>query len=165
MAYRSRAEAYEPYEERVSAFSSPYTPGAEFFSDPPSPVQPTRKGAYTSVPVRNISEASTIHPQRRMGATMEDMLERSKSREQQVLWGTKIHWFMPTAMVCLLIAGILGSLGHHFFYASLQGKQADDQLMKVRYGTVLAYFTKASLVGSVVLAYRFPPRLGFGSSH
>ncbi|CAZ84010.1 unnamed protein product [Tuber melanosporum] len=154
MAYHSRAEAYEPYEERLSSFSSPYTPSAEFFSNPASPVQPTRKGAYTSVPVRNISEASTIHPPGRMGTAMENILGRSKSREQQVLWGTKIHWFMPTAMVCLLIAGILGSLGHHFFYASLQGKQAEDQLMKVRYGTVLAYFTKVSLVGSVVLAYR-----------
>ncbi|RPA97607.1 hypothetical protein L873DRAFT_1690012 [Choiromyces venosus 120613-1] len=154
MASRSRAEAYEPYEERVSALNSPYTPSAEFFSNPSSPEQPMRKGAYTSVPVRNISEASTIHPHGRMGTTMEDILGRSKSKEQQVLWGTKIHWFMPTAMVCLLLAGILGSLGHHFFYASLHGQQAEDQLMKVRYGTVLAYFTKASLVGSVVLAYR-----------
>ncbi|RPA94924.1 hypothetical protein L873DRAFT_1792549 [Choiromyces venosus 120613-1] len=70
------------------------------------------------------------------------------------LWGTKLHWFLPSAMIGLFILGMLGSLLHHWFYLSLDGKKADDQLIMVRFGTAFAFFTKAALVGSIVLAYR-----------
>ena len=70
-------------------------------------------------------------------------------------WGTKLHWFLPSAMVGLFILGLLGALLHHWFYLSLDGKGAEDQLIMVGFGTAFAFFTKASLVGSIVLAYRF----------
>lgn len=72
-----------------------------------------------------------------------------------MMWGTKIHWFLPSSMVTLLFLGVLGAVAHHLFYQSLDGKEAKGQLMMVRIGTALAFFTKAMLVGSVVVAYRF----------
>jgi hypothetical protein len=66
----------------------------------------------------------------------------------------KIHWYMPTAMVCLLILGVFGAVSHHLFYSSLDGKVATNQLLKVRFGTAFAFFTKSMLVGTSVIAYR-----------
>jgi hypothetical protein len=61
---------------------------------------------------------------------------------------------MPTAMVCLLLLGVLGAVSHHLFYLSLHGKPATNQLLKVRFGTAFAFFTRSMLVGSSVIAYR-----------
>jgi len=82
----------------------------------------------------------------------------SRLRERirrDVQWGTKLHWFLPSAMVGLFILGLLGALLHHWFYISLDGEGAEDQLIMVGFGTAFAFFTKAALVGSIVLAYRF----------
>jgi hypothetical protein len=65
-----------------------------------------------------------------------------------------IYWLTPFSMVGLFLLGVLGAITHHLFYASLHGRDARNQLEKVRYGTAMAVFTKATLVGSVVVAYR-----------
>lgn len=144
---------FELYESHnLSPFSSPEARGAEFFS----PEVLISKGPYNSLPSRHLSVPSTINSSRMSG----DVLERVKSRERQMLWGTKIHWFLPSSMVALLLLGFMGSIAHHWFYMSLDGKEAIDQLTKVRFGTALAFFTKAMLVGSVVIAYRLAHSLG-----
>jgi hypothetical protein len=66
----------------------------------------------------------------------------------------RIHWQLPAIILVLFIAGVMGAVGHHLFYTSLHGKPANNQLKMVRYGTALAFFTKSTLVGSVVLSYR-----------
>lgn len=50
--------------------------------------------------------------------------------------------------------GLACAIGHHVFYSALNGKPADDQLQMLRYGTVLAFGTKAGLCAAVVAAYR-----------
>lgn len=65
-----------------------------------------------------------------------------------------VHWTTPATMVSLFVAGILGAIGHHSFYAHLNGKSATEQLQMVRYGTALAFFTKSMLVATVVVCYR-----------
>ena len=57
-------------------------------------------------------------------------------------------------MYIFFFFGILGAIGHHIFYHTLAGREASNQLQMLRYGTVLAYFTKACLVGSIIIAYR-----------
>jgi len=58
-------------------------------------------------------------------------------------------------MVGLFLAGLLGAVGHHVFYSRLNGQPAAGrQLTMVRIGTALAFFTKAMLVGSVLVSYR-----------
>jgi hypothetical protein len=68
-------------------------------------------------------------------------------------------WFFPYwtplwTMYIFFFFGILGAMGHHIFYNSLAGREASNQLQMLRYGTALAYFTKACLVGSIIIAYR-----------
>jgi hypothetical protein len=67
-------------------------------------------------------------------------------------WG--VHWWTSFCMVALFISGVLGAIAHHAFYQSLDGQEAKNQLWMGRIGTGLAFYTKASLVGSVVLSYK-----------
>lgn len=67
-------------------------------------------------------------------------------------WG--IYWYLPSMMIAVFFAGVLGAVGHHVFYNSLHGKQSKYQLSMIRIGTAFAFFVKANLVGAVVLAYR-----------
>lgn len=72
--------------------------------------------------------------------------------EMTATWG--IYWYLPSLMVAVFIAGLIGALGHHAFYKSLHGTRSRDQLSMVRIGTAFAFFVKANLVGAVVIAYR-----------
>lgn len=65
-----------------------------------------------------------------------------------------IHWTTPAIIASLFVAGVLGAVGHHLFYAHLDGKLALEQLTMVRYGTALAFFTKSMLVSCVIVCYR-----------
>lgn len=114
-----------------------------------SPTSPERS-MLRPFPTRHLSNPSTVGSSEMSG----DVLTRMKSREQRMLWGTKVHWFLPSLMFGLLLSGFLGAVAHHLFYDSLDGKEAKNQLAMVRIGTALAFFTKATLVGSVVISYR-----------
>jgi hypothetical protein len=57
-------------------------------------------------------------------------------------------------MYALFFAGFAFAVGHHAFYHSLDGKPADDQIKMMRFGGLLSYAAKASLVGAVVFAYQ-----------
>jgi hypothetical protein len=70
-------------------------------------------------------------------------------------WDTKDYWYVPTSMVGVFVLGCFGAFGHHHLYSSLDGAATHNQLMFVRYGTAIAFFTKASLVGAIVLAYKW----------
>ncbi|KAF2129263.1 hypothetical protein P153DRAFT_339924 [Dothidotthia symphoricarpi CBS 119687] len=65
-----------------------------------------------------------------------------------------VHWTTPALIAGLFTAGVAAAIGHHLFYASLDGHPATEQLMMVRYGTAFAYFFKSMLVGTVVICYR-----------
>ena len=54
-------------------------------------------------------------------------------------------------MYCL---GVAFAVGHHAFYTYLDGKPADDQIRMMRFGNLLSYAAKASLMAAVVFAYR-----------
>ncbi|KAI1263163.1 hypothetical protein F5Y18DRAFT_131669 [Xylariaceae sp. FL1019] len=64
-------------------------------------------------------------------------------------------WVQPSmVMYFLFVFGVLGAVGHHLYYDSLNGKPADDQLLRLRYGVVLAFIAKAGLVTAVVVAFK-----------
>jgi hypothetical protein len=67
-------------------------------------------------------------------------------------WG--VHWWPSFCMVALFVSGVVGAITHHAFYQSLDGHEAKSQLWMGRIGTGMAFYTKASLVGSVVLSYK-----------
>ncbi|GAB1318730.1 Formylmethionine deformylase-like protein [Madurella fahalii] len=64
-------------------------------------------------------------------------------------------WFRsPGPMYAAFCLGIIFAGSHHAFYSSLDGKPADDQIRMMRMGGLLSYAAKASLVSSVIFAYR-----------
>ncbi|KAF4874422.1 hypothetical protein CGCSCA1_v006445 [Colletotrichum siamense] len=69
---------------------------------------------------------------------------------------TRNLWSPTWNIYLFCIFGIGFAIGHHAFYASLEGKivYGDDQLLMLRYGTALAFAAKASLVASVLTAFR-----------
>lgn len=60
----------------------------------------------------------------------------------------------PRTCTCSLIFGIVCAGGHHAFYQALDGRPADHQLLMLRYGTLLAWTSKAGLSAAVVMAFR-----------
>lgn len=64
------------------------------------------------------------------------------------------YWKPHYNMFFLLLVGILFAVGHHLFYLSLDGKEADNQMRLLRYGAALSFLSKASLAAATVTAYR-----------
>jgi hypothetical protein len=66
-----------------------------------------------------------------------------------------LRWQNPIWLMLLFYAlGIVAAISHHAFYKSLDGKEASNQLIMLRYGGIFAYFLKANFVAAVLLAYR-----------
>jgi hypothetical protein len=74
--------------------------------------------------------------------------------EKLVKWS--IHWKTPTFMVALLLAGVGFGLGHHFYYASLDGTTAGSpsrQQWATRFGTAFSFLVVAVLKTASDAAY------------
>ncbi|KAI9675957.1 MAG: hypothetical protein M1829_003195 [Trizodia sp. TS-e1964] len=116
----------------------------------PSPSSPP--ASAWKLPRKSLGEVSIrSNASRYRGDNSVEDLVNMRSK-QTAEW--RIHWYMPSAMVVLFVLGVVGALSHHFFYKSLDGHPAVNQLTMLRYGTAFAFFTKAMLVGSVELSYR-----------
>ncbi|KAH6614010.1 hypothetical protein C7974DRAFT_68531 [Boeremia exigua] len=109
-----------------------------------SPRPSMRSGRESMISVASLYQAKT------MDADTQALVEKRVGELAQ--W--HVHWTTPAIISSLFVAGVMGALGHHFFYAHLNGKPATEQLMMVRYGTALAFFTKSMLVSCVVVCYR-----------
>lgn len=57
-------------------------------------------------------------------------------------------------MYLCFIAGMLCAVGHHLFYASLDGAPTEKQTQALRYGTFLAYAAKAGFSAAVISAFK-----------
>ncbi|CCT68153.1 uncharacterized protein FFUJ_06919 [Fusarium fujikuroi IMI 58289] len=77
-------------------------------------------------------------------------IKRNSDRFWKV-WDVYVN--KPWNMYVLVIIGTLFAVGHHLFYLHLDGKEAINQSMMLRYGTVIAFFAKASLGTAVTIAF------------
>ncbi|KAF2188127.1 hypothetical protein K469DRAFT_660660 [Zopfia rhizophila CBS 207.26] len=96
------------------------------------------------------SMGSALNPYKTMDADTQALVDRRAG--EIVQW--HVHWSTPAIITALFVAGVMGAIGHHLFYRHLDGKPAEDQLKMIRYGTALAFFTKSTFVGTVILCYR-----------
>lgn len=64
------------------------------------------------------------------------------------------YWLPHYSMYFLLVTGVLFAVGHHLFYRSLDGKDATNQILLLRYGALLSFLSKASLAAAAVTAFR-----------
>ncbi|KAH0562446.1 hypothetical protein GP486_002860 [Trichoglossum hirsutum] len=157
------AQQHELLDTPSQSSGSPASPAASFFRRSPtqqySPLPLTNP--YSGVPKRkslssNSSQSVNTIDSRATGhsgsaSDSQYLLGRPTLRAND-LWG--IRWWTPFSMIGLFVLGVAGAISHHVFYSSLHGHEAKNQLEKVRYGTAMAVFTKATLVGSVVVAYQ-----------
>ncbi|KAI9856603.1 MAG: hypothetical protein M1813_008863 [Trichoglossum hirsutum] len=147
---------------------SPASPAASFFRrssaqrySPLSPISLAK--SYNEIPKRNFA-SSPSQSSNSINTTDSNATGRSTPvpGPQYILgqpsprvenpWG--IRWWTPFSMIGLFVLGVVSAISHHAFYSSLHGREAENQLEKIRYGTAMAVFTKATLVGSVVVGYR-----------
>ncbi|PSN61852.1 hypothetical protein BS50DRAFT_503958 [Corynespora cassiicola Philippines] len=169
---------YDPFEPtaplEMSNMAQSRSPRGEYQRVAPStestprpgsyPFSHTQGNQYASLHSRDLSNGTTannsaaasmfstysLNHYKTMDAATQALVDKRAGELAQ--W--HIHWTTPAMMAGLYIAGILGALGHHFFYQHLDGRPAEAQLTKIRYGTALAFFVKSTLVGTVVLCYR-----------
>ncbi|KAF5565517.1 hypothetical protein FPHYL_4211 [Fusarium phyllophilum] len=64
-----------------------------------------------------------------------------------------VYRHKPWNMCLLVLVGILFAIGHHLFYLHLNGKEAVNQSLMLRYGTIVAFCAKASLGTAVTVAF------------
>jgi hypothetical protein len=98
-----------------------------------------------------------VHVSRHSTETGESKLSK---RRLPILWpttkdsGPGVHWYTPTMMILLGLAGLFGALGHHLYNAGLDGEPVIDAQWPQRWGVALAFFVKMTLVGAVQMAVK-----------
>lgn len=98
--------------------------------------------------VFTIPETPIHYPPQREGSP--DGPETARSRR----WLGRGWFRSPAPMYTMFCLGIVFAGAHHAFYSHLDGRPADDQIRMMRIGGLLSYAAKASLLSSVVFAYR-----------
>lgn len=132
----SQAEADAVRVEAPSTPTRPARPMRSRFKEVESPGSP-------GSPVESIAPKNTFNSRSGLAGELTGPVAQ---------W--KINWVIPASLLVLYVSGVIAAFGHHLFYASLDGKPAEDQLKMIRYGTALAFFVKSALVGACVLCHR-----------
>jgi hypothetical protein len=116
-----------------------------------TPVQPWDRRAPTiQSTAASLYSLNSLNHYKTMDAATQQLVDKRVGELAE--W--HIHWITPALIIVMFVAGVLGAMGHHVFYARLDGQPADNQLRMVRYGTALAFFVKSTLVGCVIMCYR-----------
>ncbi|RSM19573.1 hypothetical protein CDV31_001460 [Fusarium ambrosium] len=66
----------------------------------------------------------------------------------------KIHWYHPSLMAVPWLAGFALAVGHHVYYASIDGKDAEDQRWVICVGTGFAFLVKARFAANLGIAIK-----------
>jgi hypothetical protein len=73
-------------------------------------------------------------------------------KDDESQWG--VHWWLPTCMVFLGVAGAAGALGHHYYNLKLDNHRVENADWIQRFALALAFFNKFCLIGAVQIAYK-----------
>ncbi|KAH9881926.1 hypothetical protein J1614_001097 [Plenodomus biglobosus] len=118
---------------------------------------------YVQVPGRGVSPGPFANSGRESTYTIHSLYQtKTLDADTQALVDRRageiaqwhVHWTTPAIIASLFFAGLLAAIGHHLFYAHLDGSPATEQLKMVRYGTAMAFFVKSTLVGTVIMCNR-----------
>ncbi|KAF4772845.1 hypothetical protein HER10_EVM0000642 [Colletotrichum scovillei] len=135
---------YSNYSASYSSLSTPYTGGLSTGGLPPK--------RHRSVRVDSQSSATGLLSPPWHGPPPNRPQSMYYPPEQIRLFNK--YWHPSWNMYFFLFAGIAFALGHHFFYAGLDGTEANGQIRMLRYGAALSFLSKASLGSAVILAFR-----------
>ncbi|KAG4287396.1 hypothetical protein FPRO06_05048 [Fusarium proliferatum] len=76
-----------------------------------------------------------------------------KRRSDDFWKAWQVYRHKPWNMCLLVLIGTLFAVGHHLFCLRLNGKEAMNQSLMLRYGTIVAFCAKASLGTAVTIAF------------
>lgn len=129
-----------------SYFGLSYNSGGQYApvsgrNESPKPSMSGKDSTYT---------LNSLYRSKQVDADTQALVDRRAGEIAQ--W--HIHWTTPFLISLLFISGIAAAIGHHVFYASLNGQPATNQLQMIRWGTALAFFVKSTLVGTSIMCNR-----------
>ncbi|KAH8722387.1 hypothetical protein GQ44DRAFT_711979 [Phaeosphaeriaceae sp. PMI808] len=131
-----------------SYFGLSYNSGGQYAPLPgqnESPGRPSLRAGRESMYTLN-----SLYQTKQIDADTQALVDRRAGEIAQ--W--HIHWTTPAIIAVLFLAGVGAAVGHHFFYLSLHGAPAHNQLGMIRWGTGLAFFVKSTLVGTAIICNR-----------
>jgi hypothetical protein len=117
----------------------------------------------TEVPSVNGHATSLLSkPPLRAGTARSQESEDSKDQKwPKIQWTSSngdgqpgIHWYYPSVMIFLALAGFVGAIGHHLYNLRLDGKEVHDPAWPQRWGVALAFFVKMMLGAAVQIAFK-----------
>jgi hypothetical protein len=124
-------------------------------------VSAPRRNDNLTLPSDEVKLLSSVEP-RTSGTTpgSENLTDSSQElgffqkRLQNLYNGWETYRSKPWNMCLLVVFGTLFALGHHLFYLALDGNEATNQSLMLRYGTILAFCAKASLGTAAAMAFQ-----------
>ncbi|KAL5592677.1 hypothetical protein FOBRF1_013703 [Fusarium oxysporum] len=93
----------------------------------------------------------TTEPRKAGRKLFELPLIKRKSDNFWKAW--EVYRQKPWNMCISVVIGTVFAIAHHLFYLNLDGKEAINQSLMLRYGTVIAFCCKASLGTAVTMAF------------
>lgn len=89
---------------------------------------------------------------RKHGTKLPD-LAFMKRRSDDFWKAWDVYRHKPWNMCLLVLVGTLFAVGHHLFYLHFNGREAVNQSLMLRYGTIIAFCAKASLGTAATIAF------------
>lgn len=134
--------------ESGSTFASPreggYTPGSAMWA-------PTSHGIETDGDTRRDGpEDSDLMKKANMNVSSASLPPKQPRAPGNWLYRL---WMGRWSMVILLFMGVGLAIGHHFFFTSLDGKPATNQMRYTRLGSIFSIAAKSCFVVATILAY------------
>ncbi|CAG7556340.1 unnamed protein product [Fusarium equiseti] len=95
-----------------------------------------------------------VFPQGKFGGACSSLVASGTRKYHSLLKSWTTYRSKPWNMCLLVIVGTAFALGHHLFYYMLDGREAINQSLMLRYGTILAFCAKASLGTAAAMAFQ-----------
>lgn len=116
---------------------------------------PAPKSKGESVPLKSVAVPTVVPVDVNGHGTYDATQQPLPAFQKRAVWlrFPSSPWVATYSMYFFLVVGACFAIGHHFFYASLDGDMVEDQLRMLRWGTALAFASKASLTAAVLSAF------------
>ncbi|KAJ4308715.1 hypothetical protein N0V84_011943 [Fusarium piperis] len=116
---------------------------------------PAQKRGGESVPLKPVAVPTVVPIDVNGHGTYNSTQQPLPDFQKRAIWlrFPSSPWIATYSMYFFLVAGVCFAIGHHFFYSSLDGEIVGDQLRMLRWGTALAFASKASLTAAVLSAF------------
>lgn len=117
-----------------------------------SPDQHLSTSNSSTTPLQNPSIKKRVYSRLHPFNNRKYQVQPQSLKDDESQWG--VHWWLPTCMVFLGIAGTAGALGHHYYNLKLDNQRVENADWIQRFALALAFFNKFCLIGAIQIAYK-----------